>query len=66
MFKFGHPEVLYGLLAVILFAGFFVLNIFLRKKALNKFGQSALVLFLMPDVARWRRNLKFILVIFTM
>lgn len=61
MFKFGHPEVLYGLLAVALFAGLFVLNIFLRKKALNKFGQSSLIQFLMPDVAGWRRNLKFIL-----
>ncbi|PIP55183.1 MAG: hypothetical protein COX07_01265 [Bacteroidetes bacterium CG23_combo_of_CG06-09_8_20_14_all_32_9] len=64
MFKFGHPEFLYCLLAVVLFAGLFVLNGFLRKKNLRKFGQKSLVSLLMPDVARWRRNLKFILLMF--
>lgn len=61
MFKFGHPEYLYGLLAIFLFAGLYILNLFSRKKNLKKFGQSNLIQFLMPDVANWRNNLKFVL-----
>lgn len=64
MFKFGHPEYLYGLLAILLFAGLFVLNLFIRKKNLNKFGQSNLIQLLMPDVAKWRNSVKFILLMF--
>ena len=62
MFRFGHPEYLYALLAVFLFIGFFLLNAYLRKKALKLFGESALVATLMPDVKPWRRNTKFILI----
>lgn len=61
MFKFGHPEYLYGLLAIIFFAGVFILNLFTRKKNLKKFGEINLVQILMPNVANWRNNVKFIL-----
>jgi len=62
MFRFGHPEYLYALLAVILFVGFYLLNALSRKKALRTFGELPIISSLMPDVARWRRNTKFILI----
>ncbi len=62
MFRFGHPEYLYALSAVILFVAFFLFNGLLRKKALKIFGDSTLVSTLMPDIAPWRRNTKFILI----
>jgi len=61
MFKFGHPEYLYLLIAILLFAGLYILNIFIRNNNLKKFGQHEIISVLMPDVARWRTNVKFIL-----
>jgi len=61
MLKFGNPQYLYALLAVIIFAGLFVLNIFSRKSNLKKFGQLNIISKLMPDTAMWRSNTKFIL-----
>lgn len=62
MFKFGHPDYLYALFAVIPFTAFFLLSSYMRKRNLRKFGEANLVMALIPDYSQWRVNTKFILI----
>ncbi|MBL0308917.1 MAG: VWA domain-containing protein [Bacteroidetes bacterium] len=63
MFRFEHIEYLWLLLAVIPVAGLFVFFFVWRKKAIAKFGDSSLVLQLIPDFSNGRHLVKFILIL---
>src|SRR5690554_1960400 len=61
MFRFGNPEYLYLLLLLPLMAFVQLYFLYQRKKALQRFGDSELLVHLMPDVSRIRPTLKFYL-----
>lgn len=62
MFRFENIEYLYGLLLIPLFILIFVMYRMWRRRALRRFGESAVVSRLMPEVSDARPALKFILV----
>lgn len=61
MFRFAHPDYLYLLLLVPILMVLFYYALFLRTKRLDRLGNKALVLGLMPDVSHWRPRVKFYL-----
>jgi Ca-activated chloride channel family protein len=63
MFRFEHIENLWFLLAVIPVTGMFIFFFFWRKRALNRFGNRALVLQLIPDFSNRKITVKFILIL---
>lgn len=64
MFRFEHPYYLYALEIIPVLAVFFWLMLQARKRALQRFGDSALVKKLTPKVARYKHALKFWLLLF--
>lgn len=62
-FRFAHPDFLYVLLAVPALIFIYLITVRLRKRALKRFGDPALVSQLMPDVSGARPHFKFILVL---
>ncbi|MFI5135329.1 MAG: VWA domain-containing protein [Chitinophagales bacterium] len=64
MFRFAHPEYLYLLFAAIPFVLLFIWFLFWRRKSIRKFGNSSLVLQLIPDFSRGKPVLKFFLLLF--
>ncbi len=60
-FRFAHPDFLYVLLAVPALIFIYVITVRLRKRALKRFGDSALISQLMPDVSVAKPHLRFIL-----
>ncbi len=61
LFRFANPEFLYLLLLIPVIAALFIINNIRRKKALRKFGDSALVKRLVPWVSGSRPVVKVIL-----
>ena len=63
MFRFESSTYLYllSVLPILVLIRFFILN--RQKKLLAKFGDTELLKHLMPDVSRWRPNIKFSLLI---
>lgn len=61
MFRFEEPAYLYLLLILPLLVVFYLYSNYLKRKALRKFGDPALMAQLMPDVSRFRPDVKFTL-----
>ncbi len=61
MFRFAHPEYIWGLILIPLLTLLFIFSRIMRKKALRRFGDPALLKQLMPSVSESRPVLKFIL-----
>ena len=59
MFRFAHPEFLYLLFILPVLVAFHVYAAILKKKAIKKYGNPALLAELMPEVSRKRQRLKF-------
>ena len=64
MFRFEEPSYLYLLLLIpLLTAGYFY-AIFLKKKAIRRFGDPELLATLMPDVSSFRPHVKMFILLF--
>ena len=61
MFQFSHPEYLYALFLIPLFVMLFVWGVHVRRKRLQRFGDTELVSRLMPDASTRKPVLKFVL-----
>ncbi len=61
--RFEHSEYLFGLLLILLFVILFVMRMIASKKAIKKFGDTKLVLRLIRNKPKYKRQLKFILII---
>lgn len=59
MFRFGHPEYLYALSILFIFATIHYCMAYNKKKRLRKYGDLSLLAPLMADVSRVRVELKF-------
>ena len=62
MFRFEEPTYLYLLLLLPFLAAFYLYSNYRRRKAIRKFGDSVLMAQLMPDVSKYRPDVKFWLV----
>lgn len=62
MFRFADPTYLYLLIILPFIAAFYIYSNFKRRKAIKKFGDPELMAQLMPDVSRYRPDVKFWLV----
>jgi len=60
MFKFAHPEILYILFSIPVFVLLFLFAQRKRKKAIETFGDMALMEGLMPELSKSRPVLKFV------
>lgn len=59
MFRFEEPLYLYALFLVPLLAALHLYTNYIRRKRLRKFGDPALLADLMPDVSKYRPDVKF-------
>ena len=66
MFRFEHNEYLFALAAIPLMAGLYALSQHVRKRALQRFGDAALLERLMPGYAPRRNRFKLILLLLSM
>lgn len=62
MFRFEEPTYLYLLLLLPFLAAFYLYSNYRRRKAIRKFGDPVLMAQLMPDVSKYRPDVKFGLV----
>ena len=62
MFRFEEPAYLYLLLLIPLLVAFYLFSNYRRWKAFRKFGDPVLMAQLMPDVSKYRPDVKFWLV----
>ncbi len=62
MFRFEEPAYLYLLLLLPLLAAFYLYSNYRRRKAIRRFGDPELMVALMPDVSKYRPDVKFWLV----
>ena len=62
MFRFEEPTYLYLLLLLPFMAAFYLYSNYRRRKAIRKFGDPVLMAQLMPDVSKYRPDVKFWLV----
>lgn len=62
MFRFEEPTYLYLLLLLPFLAAFYLYSNYRRRKAIRKFGDPVLMVQLMPDVSKYRPDVKFWLV----
>lgn len=62
MFRFEEPAYLYLLLLLPLLEAFYLYSNYRRRKAIRKFGDPILMAQLMPDVSKYRPDVKFWLV----
>ena len=62
MFRFEEPTYLYLLLLLPFLAAFYLYSNYRRRKAIRKFGDPVLMEQLMPDVSKYRPDVKFWLV----
>ena len=62
MFRFEEPTYLYLLLLLPFLAAFYLYSNYRRRKAIRKFGDPELMAQLMPDVSKYRPDVKFWLV----
>lgn len=59
MFRFEEPTYLYLLLLLPLLVVFYLYSNYRRRKAIRKFGDPDLMAVLMPDVSKYRPDIKF-------
>ncbi len=59
MFRFGEPLYLYLLVAVPILAIFYFYSNYRRRKKLRKYGDMELLRLLMPEVSKYRPDVKF-------
>lgn len=59
MFRFADPAYLYLLIILPFLAAFYLYSNYKRRKNIRKFGDPELLKQLMPDVSKYRPNLKF-------
>lgn len=59
MFRFEEPTYLYLLLLLPLLVAFFLYSNFRRRRAISRFGDPELMAQLMPDVSKYRPDVKF-------
>ena len=59
MFRFEEPAYLYLLILLPLLVAFYLYSNYRRRKAIQKFGDPILMAQLMPDVSRYRPDVKF-------
>lgn len=59
MFRFEEPAYLYLLLLLPFLAAFYLYSNYRRRKRIRKFGDPVLMAQLMPDVSRYRPDVKF-------
>ncbi|RRD89646.1 VWA domain-containing protein [Bacteroides heparinolyticus] len=59
MFRFEEPAYLYTLLLLPLLAAFYLYSNYRRKRAIRQFGDPELMAQLMPDVSKYRPDVKF-------
>lgn len=59
MFRFEEPVYLYTLLLLPLLAAFYLYSNYRRKRAIRQFGDPELMAQLMPDVSKYRPDVKF-------
>ncbi|MGE0089978.1 MAG: VWA domain-containing protein [Bacteroidales bacterium] len=62
MFKFGHPEYLYLLIAIPALLFLYILTVIHKKRSLRKFGDLEIIEELMPFVSKNRPLVKFIFI----
>ena len=62
MFRFEYPLALYALLLIPLLALIHYAMVYRQRRRLRRYGDMELLKELMPDVSRWRPELKFWLV----
>ena len=62
MFRFEEPTYLYLLLLLPFLAAFYLYSNYRRRKTIRKFGDPVLMAQLMPDVSKYRPDVKFWLV----
>ena len=62
MFRFEEPTYLYLVLLLPFLAAFYLYSNYRRRKAIRKFGDPVLMAQLMPDVSKYRPDVKFWLV----
>lgn len=62
MFRFEEPTYLYLLILLPFLAAFYLYSNYRRRKAIRKFGDPVLMAQLMPDVSKYRPDVKFWLV----
>ena len=62
MFRFEEPTCVYLLLLLPFLAAFYLYSNYRRRKAIRKFGDPVLMAQLMPDVSKYRPDVKFWLV----
>lgn len=61
MFRFEHSEHLYALFIIPLLVGFFVAMWYARRQAIRRFGESSLLVQLMPGLSKYKHGVKFAL-----
>ena len=61
MFKFEVPEHLYAFIAIPVLIAFFVAMWYARKGAIERFGNTALMNQLMPQMSQYKHTIKFVL-----
>ena len=59
MFRFGEPQYLYLLIVLPLLAVFYFYSNYRRRKKLREYGSPELLAHLMPDVSKYRPDVKF-------
>lgn len=64
MFRFEEPAYLYLLLLLPFLAAFYLYSNYRRRKAIRRFGDPELLAYLMPDVSKYRPDIKFWLTFF--
>lgn len=64
MFRFEEPAYLYLLLLLPFLAAFYLYSNYRRRKAIKRFGDPELLAYLMPDVSKYRPDVKFWLTFF--
>ena len=62
MFRFEEPAYLYLLLLLPLLAVFYLYSNYRKRKAIRRFGDPVLIAQLMPDVSKYRPDVKFWLI----
>lgn len=62
MFRFGEPTYLYFLFIVPLLSVFYIYTNYRRRKKLRRYGDPEIMAHLMPDVSRYRPDVKFCIV----
>ncbi|MBQ8672586.1 MAG: VWA domain-containing protein [Bacteroides sp.] len=63
MFRFEEPTYLYLLLLLPILVAFYIFSNYKRRKAVARFGDPELMARLMPDVSKYRPDVKFLLLL---